>query len=368
MATTTPAPYPLGLRRPLASKTRTQPAAFALREPRRGTGYVQATGTDVPAFWELQVGFRQSDAQRIPLWFRTELAVGVRPFIQPLGTEFGDVEHTCQFLPDGLLDHGSQAGVHTYSAKVMARRLVVPEAFLEAGELIAELPAWDEWAALLDSAVAELPGLQPVLLMHFDGADGATTTGDAMGHAITAAGGITLSTAAARFGVSSSRMPGVVGCWQTPASADWNFGAGPFTVDAWVRFDAAPDSRNLIGQWYGSSGLGWLLGFRGGALVFLYSTTGSDSVQVGAAWAPALNTWHHVAADRDASGTLRVYVNGAVIASAAAPSAISPSSLLLEIGGSVVGFAGPLGYMDEARIVKGAAAFGGSFAPPAGPY
>lgn len=154
---TTPAPYPTGLRRPLASKSRTQPAAFAIREPRRGMGYVQQTGTDVPAFWDLQWTLSESDAQRLQLWFRIVLQRGVVPFTLPLATEFGDVEHQVQFLSENLLPHSSAGGVHSYSATVMARKLLVPAAFEDAAELIVGLPEWDAWAALLDSAVAALP-------------------------------------------------------------------------------------------------------------------------------------------------------------------------------------------------------------------
>lgn len=369
MATTTPAPYPPGLRRPLASKSRSQPASFSLSEPRRGAAYVRATGTDVPVFWDVAFKFTQADARRFWLWFQVVLDKGLRPFSLPLATEFGDQVHECRFLPDSLLPHSSEGGVHSYSATIMARRLEVPADMLEAGEMIAMLDGWDEWAPLLDSAVAELPELSPVLLLHFDGADGASTTTDAAGHVITARSA-TLSTAAARFGTASARMAGTSVCWQSPAGPDWNFGSGPFTVEAWVRFSQAPESNaNIIGQWVGVvGGLGWLLGLRAGALVFGYSLDGDSSTLVGAPWVPALNVWHHIAADRDGAGTLRVYVNGAVLATAAASVAINASSQPLEIGGSVSGWAGPIGFIDEVRIVKGVAAFGGPFVPPAEPY
>lgn len=156
MVSTTPAPYPTGLRRPLASKTRSQPAAFSVREPRRGMGYVQATGSDVPAFWDLQFKFNTSDAARFHLWFRVVLQRGTLPFSLLLATELGDVEHVCRFLPDGLMSHSSEAGIHAYSAQVMARSLVLPAGIEAAGELIAGLPDWDQWGPLLDAAIAEL--------------------------------------------------------------------------------------------------------------------------------------------------------------------------------------------------------------------
>jgi hypothetical protein len=79
------------------------------------------------------------------------------PFTLLLATEFGDVEHVCQLLPDSLLPHSSEAGIHSYSAQVMARALVYPDGIEAAGEMIAGLPDWDQWGALLDLAISELP-------------------------------------------------------------------------------------------------------------------------------------------------------------------------------------------------------------------
>lgn len=154
---TTPAPYPTGLRRPLASKSRCQVAAFSVSEPRRGMAYTRETGTDVPVFWDCEFRFGQGDAQRFVLWFTVVLKRGVLPFTLPLDTEFGPVEHVCKFLDDNLLPHSSDGGVHSYRAQIMSRALIIPADYLAAGELIAMLSDWSEWGPLLDSAIAALP-------------------------------------------------------------------------------------------------------------------------------------------------------------------------------------------------------------------
>lgn len=209
------------------------------------------------------------------------------------------------------------------------------------------------------------------LLCHFDGTNGQTTTTDSSSaaHTLTRAGSTTLSSTQAKFGATSSTMTSGVGCWSTPDSADWAFGSGQFTVEAWVYLTSAPSgTQSIVVQFSGGSDLGWFLGSNAGNLRFYYSTTGSDNPSVGAAWSPTLNTWHHIAVDRDASNVLRVYFNGAVLASATVASSFFNSSLALEIGGSIIGWAGLLGFIDEVRITKGVARYGGAFTPPSAPF
>lgn len=152
-----PVAYPLNLRTVQAAKSRSQPAPFSLREPRRGMGYVQRTGTDTPVFWDVQFVLSATDAVRWQLWFTQDLARGALPFTMALRTEFGLLDHVCQFLPDGLGDCTEQGGIYTYSAKIMARAQIIPAAYLTARPFIDSLPDWGSWAVLLDRAIAALP-------------------------------------------------------------------------------------------------------------------------------------------------------------------------------------------------------------------
>lgn len=153
MATQT---FPLDLRTIIrASKSRSQPASFRMAEPRRGYGYVQATGTDTPVFWDVEFRFTRQEAARFQLWFVVLLERGLNDFTMPIRTEFGLVTHTCRFLPDGLLDAREDGDTFSYSAQIMARAQVIPDGFLEAAELILAIPDWEGWAELLDQAVTE---------------------------------------------------------------------------------------------------------------------------------------------------------------------------------------------------------------------
>lgn len=140
-----------------ASKSRSQPAAFTVAEPRRGYGYRQAVGTDTPVIWDCIFRFSGQDAVRFQLWFTVQLQRGLLEFTMAIRTEFGLLDHVCQFLPEGLLDATEEGGVWTFKASVMARAQVVPDAYTEAADLIIGLPDWLTWAEILDLSIAAVP-------------------------------------------------------------------------------------------------------------------------------------------------------------------------------------------------------------------
>lgn len=138
-----------------ATKGRSQPAAFSISEPRRGYAYAQETGTDTPVIFDVTFRFTRTEAQSFKLWHRYAINRGVDEFTMPIRTEFGLLDHTCRFLPDRLLDLKEEGEVFTYTAQIMAREEVIPAEFEEAALLIAGLPAWPQWAELLDLAMTQ---------------------------------------------------------------------------------------------------------------------------------------------------------------------------------------------------------------------
>ena len=150
--------YPFGLRTIIsASKSRTQPAAFTMSEPRKGYAYAQAVGTDVPVFWDVGFKFTQLEAIRFKLFVDVTLQRGLLEFTLPIATEFGMVTHTVRFLPDGLSDCTESGGIYTYGGKIMARALAIPQGYIDAAGIIVGLPDWDEWMIPLDTALARIP-------------------------------------------------------------------------------------------------------------------------------------------------------------------------------------------------------------------
>jgi hypothetical protein len=181
------------------------------------------------------------------------------------------------------------------------------------------------------------------------------------------------STAQAKFGNASldNTIANASSWAQSPASSDFQFAANQFTVEAWVYYVAHSTSafEGLAACWNNISGqLGWWLGTGStGNLEFHYSTTGSDNNIIGAAWTPSLSSWYHVAVDRDASNVVRVYANGAVIASATVASSFFAHSQVLSLGNQNSGGQQARAYFDEVRI-SNVSRFGGAFTPPSSPY
>jgi len=211
-----------------------------------------------------------------------------------------------------------------------------------------------------------------VLLLHFDGANGARTFPDnsLAAHSVTSTGGSAwqLTTAQQKFGVSSLQC-GTTGWTSAADSADWAFGAGQFTVECWIRPTSAISGvRGIVTQFGGSTDYGWFFGFNGNTLNFFYSTTGTDNPAVTGAYTPTQNVWTHIAADRNASNVLRVYAGGVVLASSTVSATFFDSTRTLRIGDDENLTRQFAGQIDEMRITKGVARYGGAFTPPTAPF
>lgn len=132
------AAYPTTLPLAMLVKTREQPPAFSMAEPRRGFGYVEPTGTDTPVFWQLTWRMTGAQAKVFWQWFTFTIKRGALPFTMQVRTEFGLITQELQFLPDGLLP-AKQLGsdVWEYTGTVMARSIAgvptqAPEVFARA--------------------------------------------------------------------------------------------------------------------------------------------------------------------------------------------------------------------------------------------
>jgi len=134
-----PVAYPFHLDTVQANKSRTQPATFTITQPRSGPGYVQYLSTDTPVIWDVNFIFDRFDAQSFYAWYlhSSYLNRGRNEFTMQIRTEFGLVEHTCQFLPDSLLDHGQTGEVHKYSAQIRSRGIEIPQEIEDHLDLVA---------------------------------------------------------------------------------------------------------------------------------------------------------------------------------------------------------------------------------------
>ncbi len=200
---------------------------------------------------------------------------------------------------------------------------------------------------------------------HFDGANGATTSPDSSFAPPTwnFATAAALSTAQSKFGGSSVALNGASGNYVntvngTPAA----FGTGDYTVDCWVRVANAITAAVI---WDTRQGVA-------NNPVLYTNTSGKILVNINGALAITsvssitANSWYHIAVTR-ASGTLRLFINGALEGSVADSSNVTaPTAILL--GADLNGASNLGGYIDEFRISKGVARWVSAFAPPTLPY
>lgn len=193
-----------------------------------------------------------------------------------------------------------------------------------------------------------------VLLSGFEGTDGSTTLVDESlsARTLTAQSTAQIDTAQFKFGASSLLLNGTSDYVTAPDSTDFDFGSGQFTIEGFFRFTANNNVIGLVNHYDGTNG--WGIFVNGGQLEF--NANGGTYLARYADWftVRATNQWYHIAVDRDGAGKVRLYLDGVMVASNAASTAILSSTNALAIGrlGHVALWYMP-GHIDELRITKG---------------
>lgn len=204
-----------------------------------------------------------------------------------------------------------------------------------------------------------------VLLLGFEGSDGATTFTDESSGAKTgtAVGNAQIDTAAFKFGSASGLFDGSGDAIGYSDSTDW-YWPGEFTIEAWVRPQfASAATGGIANQWSNITGTCyWRFGYTysnatNKNFVFEYSPTGSAPSGVTSISAASSNidqsVFHHIAVSRDASDKIRMFLDGTMVASATVSGGADISQAMRL--GTYVGSASSSmnGWIDELRIVKG---------------
>ncbi len=147
---------------------------------------------------------------------------------------------------------------------------------------------------------------------------------------------------------------------------------GPLTITAWVK-TSLKDSQNIVhkGRYGSTDGYELGLSSNGHAFFRLNQKTSGDTYRVDSTSSyPTNNTWIYLSATFD-GGAIKLYVNGAVQASKAAPISIINNSTALAIGSQDDGYRSIKGAVDDVRIYNRAlsaseitALFQGTVTPP----
>lgn len=211
-------------------------------------------------------------------------------------------------------------------------------------------------------------------LLHMDGTDASTTFVDETGKTWTASDGAQIDTAQSQFGGASGLFSGSSDRVYHNTPAEFLFGSGDFTVEAFVRvpsITSAQAHRIIVGVFTATGDeRSWFFSLdANGKVSFAYSTTGANTIGTGpSAGAITANTWHHVAASR-IGNDLFLTVGGDVgIAKDVTGITFNDASTSPRVGDVITSGGFGIytfdGHIDNLRITKGVGRYTANFTPP----
>ncbi len=149
-------------------------------------------------------------------------------------------------------------------------------------------------------------------------------------------------------------------CISAAAHADFAFGTGDFTLEAWVSPIGSGVGTLFDTRSVSSSTLGVAVGILSTRTIRVYS---GDSQVVTSSLALAAGIWSHVAVVR-ISGVVKIYINGILDGSTAFATNLTNTNMMIgRVNGSAASFF--TGFMDNVRVTKGVARYTAAFTPTA---
>lgn len=216
-----------------------------------------------------------------------------------------------------------------------------------------------------------------VLGLHCDGTNGSTTFTEVKGKAVTAYGNAQISTAqypALTGKTSSGYLDGTGDYLTSPASSEFNFGAGDFTVRARVRISSFSGVNHIVNVWSPTGVAGdcaWLFYVASSTQVGLHfrdvdgTTYHSQNFTVSTL---STNTWYHIEVTRSGS-SFRCFINGTQEGGTITNSATMRSPTTIFTVGSLTAVPNYLtGYVSEIEVYKGVALHTSGFTLSGDPF
>lgn len=201
-------------------------------------------------------------------------------------------------------------------------------------------------------------------LLHFESS---LTDNSGSPKTYTARGSAAVSSAQAQWGSQSLLLNGSSQWIDTPAHADWDFGTGDWTLEAWVRPSSVASTHSIWSTYNPPGPNGWLLDLVSSGCLRLFGLA-AVVLQSTSGYTVATNVWTHVAACR-ISDVIYLYINGECVGFVINTQNFDSATSL---------FLGQLrdpspanyfnGYIDDARILKAEGVYPRSFIVPAAAF
>ncbi len=210
-----------------------------------------------------------------------------------------------------------------------------------------------------------------VSLLHMDGTAASTAFPDTRGSVWTAEGAAAVSTTAPKFGTGCLTLNGSASWIQAPGDQRYMFGTSDFTVEGFFKTTRTA-SQCLIDFYMTNASGSWQLFQNAAGYISFYKTVGGSGIAVASQTSGTAITdgnYHHVAASR-VSGTLRLFVDGVVAATATDATNYNSLQGLCTVGAQVNSRNATYdfnGTIDEVRISK-KAWYSAAFTPPTAPF
>jgi hypothetical protein len=188
-----------------------------------------------------------------------------------------------------------------------------------------------------------------VLLLRGNGTNDSQTITDERAHTVIVNGNTCIKTATKKYGTGSIYFDGA-GDYLEIAPADFVFGTGDFTAEAWVYLTDVANTRPIFGNRSVASGAHWALEIvTSGKLRLSFANTNIEtSVSV------PTGQWAYVAASKS-GGRTRLYINGIKYADDSGTFSgfgFGTSLVNVRVGATQLGPKYFYGYIDDARLTK----------------
>ena len=150
----------------------------------------------------------------------------------------------------------------------------------------------------------------------------------------------------------------------TPYHADFSFGTGNYTIEAWIYPNALSGNHLIIDTYASGDNGSYQLYWRStGSSIAFYTVGDNVFLQDPSSTTIVVNNWNHIAVTRSGT-TARLFVNGKLVHSATNSRDMTHDNTLCIGAQHTTGTNYFNGYISDVRILKGTALYTSAFTPP----